>query len=66
MIQKANKTKLWWWLPLIGIFFIQEVIAWIFNDKGEEIDNRSNFFFMICLVQIMYIITICYFLLKTN
>lgn len=37
--------KKWhWWIPLIGIFFIEEMVGWIFDSPQETADNRRILF----------------------
>jgi hypothetical protein len=57
MINYLKKTKFWWWLPLVGIFCIQDVACWVDDVKELEHEKRIKVFYLIYIVQFLYIVS---------
>jgi hypothetical protein len=39
-----NKTKWYWWFPLLGLFFIEEITGWVWDSKPEEQKQRISYY----------------------
>jgi len=39
-----NKTKWYWWFPLLGLFFIEEITGWVWDSKLEEQKQRISYY----------------------
>lgn len=39
-----NKTKWYWWFPLLGLFFIEEITGWTWDSKPEEQKKRTSIY----------------------
>jgi hypothetical protein len=50
-----NSIKWYWLLPIIGIFFIEEVATWVFDDINQY-DQRKLKFSYIWVYQIIILI----------
>jgi predicted transglutaminase-like protease len=37
-----NKTKWYWWVPILGLFFIEEITGWVWDSKLEEHKKRVS------------------------
>jgi hypothetical protein len=51
-----NSIKWYWVIPIIGIFFIEEMIIWLFDNKDQH-EKRKVKFSYIFVYQIAVLIT---------
>lgn len=50
------KIKWYWWIPVFGIFFTEEIIVWVFEENEENIDSRKKIFSYIWFLHLVFII----------
>ena len=34
------KTKWYWWVPIVGLFFVEEITGWVYDSEGNERTKR--------------------------
>jgi hypothetical protein len=38
------KTKWYWWIPFLGLFFIEEITGWVWDSKLEEQKKKISLY----------------------
>lgn len=50
------KIKWYWLLPILGVFFTEEIIIWVFESEESQLSSRKKIFSYIWLFHLVFII----------
>lgn len=50
------KIKWYWLLPILGVFFTEEIIIWVFENEESQLSSRKKIFSYIWLFHLVFII----------
>lgn len=57
-----NKMKFYWWIPIVSLFFIEEVAGWVYDAETEKESNgRKNYYSLIWVMNLIVVPLIIYF-----
>lgn len=57
-------TKWYWWIPICSLFFIEEMVGWVWDARLDEYKRqRMAMFYRILIYHIVSIVFIMYYTL---
>lgn len=59
MKETLRRTQWYWWIPVIGLYFIEEMAGWVHDARYKPIQTkRMAMVYRILLVHILALITL--------
>jgi hypothetical protein len=65
MKETIRHTKWYWWIPLVGLYFIEEMAGWVYDAKIKPIQaKRLGMTYRILLLHVISLIIFGYIINK--